>query len=181
MADNEQNAEVAQMKMVKFKATVERLQKYLWPYRSSSSVPCVPVGPEWLSSYVDNPYINMLVAESIFSRCEMGNNVYGYVQNNSFSVSKPNATGSSYYDIRVPESAPYDTVFWFFMLAAIDDRIYNDQLDYIVDVAYLLHFSEAMIRDWCRAVVYILDGHTLSPDCDLMCETEEGKTFFLHQ
>ena len=29
MADNEQNAEVAQMKMVKFKATVERLQKYL--------------------------------------------------------------------------------------------------------------------------------------------------------
>ena len=101
MADNEQNAEVAQMKMVKFKATVERLQKYLWPYRSSSSVPCVPVGPEWLS-YVDNPYINMLVAESIFSRCEMGNNVYGYVQNNSFSISKPNATGSSYYDIRVP-------------------------------------------------------------------------------
>ena len=128
---------------------------------------------------MDNPYIYMLVSDSIFSQSNM--DVEGYVQNNSISVPKLTNPISSVFNFLVPEDSPYDTVFWFFMLAAIDDRIYDDRLDYIIDVAYLMHFSEAMIRDWCRAVVYVLDGHTLSPDCDLICETEEGKAFFLHQ
>ena len=179
MADNEQNAEVTQMKIVKFKTTVERLQNYLWPYKDSPHIHSVPVVPEWLSTYMDNPYIYMLVSDSIFSQSNM--DVEGYVQNNSISVPKLTNPISSVFNFLVPEDSPYDTVFWFFMLAAIDDRIYDDRLDYIIDLAYLMHFSEAMIRDWCRAVVYVLDGHTLSPDCDLICETEEGKAFFLHQ
>ena len=38
-----------------------------------------------------------------------------------------------------------------------------------------------MLRDWCRAANYVLAGNLLSANCDLVCETPEGKALFLHQ
>lgn len=182
MVDNEQNAEVTQAKIVKFRAIMERLQQYLWKSRDSGEVACVLMRPDWMNSYTDNPYISVLIGESLFSRSDFrsDSSISSVILDQRWCIGNPNKLSFDCAHVNGSYSH-YDIIFWFFMLAAIDDRIYNDQLDYIVDVAYLLHFSEAMIRDWCRAVVYVLDGHTLSPDCDLTCETEEGKTFFLHQ
>ena len=67
------------------------------------------------------------------------------------------------------------------MLHAIDDDIYNNELGNVIDLAYNLHFTEPLIREWCRAVEYVLAGKELKEDCDLQCETEEGRQFFLHQ
>ena len=64
---------------------------------------------------------------------------------------------------------------------AIDDEIYNNELSNIIDFAYCLDFNEVMIRDWCRAIEYVLAGNHLSENCDLVCESEEGKAFFLHK
>lgn len=75
----------------------------------------------------------------------------------------------------------YVIIFWILFTTAIDDEIYNNELAGIIDLAYNLDFSEEMIRDWCRAIEYVLDGNHFSEDCDLVCESEEGKTFFLHK
>ena len=67
------------------------------------------------------------------------------------------------------------------MLLAIDDDIYNKQLSNIIELAHYFDFDEPMMRDWCRAVEYVLAGNKLSEDCDLECETVEGARFFLHK
>ena len=72
-------------------------------------------------------------------------------------------------------------IFWNLFLCAIDDDIYNEQLPNVVELAHYLDFDEPMMRDWCRAVEYVLAGNKLSEDCDLECETVEGARFFLHK
>ena len=72
-------------------------------------------------------------------------------------------------------------IFWLLFLAAIDDDLYNNELSAIIDLAYCLKFDEPIIRDWCRAVQYVLEGNHLAEDCDLTCETAAGKQFFLHE
>lgn len=72
-------------------------------------------------------------------------------------------------------------IFWMLFTTAINDEIYNSELSNIIDFAYCLDFNETMIRDWCRAIEYVLADNHLSENCDLVCESEEGKTFFLHK
>lgn len=72
-------------------------------------------------------------------------------------------------------------VFWNLFLLAIDDEIYNDQLSDVMSLAQKLGFTKAMMSDWCHAVEYVTAGNMLSENCDLQCETEEGKAFFLHK
>lgn len=71
------------------------------------------------------------------------------------------------------------SLFWNLFLTAIDDEIYNSQLSRVIDLAFMFHFDEHMIRDWCRAVEYVLNGNRLSENCDLHCDTIEGSWFFL--
>ena len=75
----------------------------------------------------------------------------------------------------------YYSVFWNIFLLAIDDEIYDKQISDVMSLAQLVGFNEAMMRDWCRAVEYVMEGNMFSKDCDFQCETDEGKTFFLHQ
>lgn len=79
-----------------------------------------------------------------------------------------------------PVALRNNLIFWALFLAAINDDIYNNELIGIIDLAYCLKFNEAMIRDWCKAVEYVLSGNQLKEGCDLQCETEEGKEYFLH-
>lgn len=72
-------------------------------------------------------------------------------------------------------------IFWNLFLLAIDDDIYNKQLSNVIELAHYFDFDEPMMRDWCRAVEYVLAGNKLSEDCDLECETVEGARFFLHK
>lgn len=78
-----------------------------------------------------------------------------------------------------------DTMFWMFMMAALDERIYNDQLEYITDLAEMLEFNEPMVRDWCKAAVYVVGGGHLQDlknkkNNPLGLTTPEGREFFLH-
>lgn len=83
-----------------------------------------------------------------------------------------------------------DTMFWMFMMAALDERIYNDQLEYITDLAEVLEFNEAMVRDWCKAAVFVAGGGRLQDLAEshpkklaenpLGLTTRIGQQFFLH-
>ena len=75
----------------------------------------------------------------------------------------------------------YYNVFWNLYLLALDDKIYETQLNDVVELASYCGFDEPMMRDWCRAVEYVLAGNKLSEDCDFECETVEGLKFFLHR
>lgn len=71
-------------------------------------------------------------------------------------------------------------MFWMLFMAALDDEIYNNELDSIIDIAYCMDFDEAMIRDWCHAVEYVMQGNRLREGCNFPCETLDGAAFFLH-
>ena len=75
----------------------------------------------------------------------------------------------------------WSNVFWNLFLLSIDDNIYNNEAENVADLAAIYHFTPEMMEDWCNAVNYVLSGKRLSKDCDLICKTEAGKKFFLHQ
>jgi len=75
----------------------------------------------------------------------------------------------------------YYNVFWNLFLLTLDDKIYETQLNKVIELACYCDFDEPMMRDWCRAVEYVLEGNKLSEECDFECETVEGLEFFLHR
>ena len=79
------------------------------------------------------------------------------------------------------QNAKYYNIFWNIFLLTIDDEIYENQLNNVAELAAYSNFDEPMMRDWCRAVEYVLAGNKLSEDCDFECETVEGLKFFLHR
>lgn len=78
------------------------------------------------------------------------------------------------------ELTKYRTIFWNLFMVSLDDDIYNEQMPNVADLAFIFGFDEHMMRDWCRAVEYVLAGNRLSETCDLHCDTVEGAKFFLH-
>lgn len=78
-------------------------------------------------------------------------------------------------------SVYYRLIFWLLFSAAVNDDIYSTELSGIVDLAYCFDFDEKLLRDWCKAVKFIVDGGKLSDDSPLKFETDEGNSFFLHK
>lgn len=75
----------------------------------------------------------------------------------------------------------YYNIFWNLFIIALDEDAYNNQLSDVIELAHYWDFDEHMLRDWCRAVEYVMNGNKLSENCDFECETVEGARFFLHQ
>lgn len=74
----------------------------------------------------------------------------------------------------------YKLIFWWIVVLALDNDLYNKYLDYVVDAADIFGFTEDMISDWCEAVIYWLNGKDIDKDCNLELKTKEGKIFFLN-
>ena len=72
-------------------------------------------------------------------------------------------------------------IFWLLFGAAVCDEVYNGELSNIVDIAYCLGFDEAMMRDWCKVVSYVVNGGRLNENSPLQLETAAGNEFFLHK
>ena len=73
----------------------------------------------------------------------------------------------------------YKLIFWWLVVLALDNDLYNKYLDYVVDAADIFGFTEDMISDWCEAVIYWLNGNDINKDCNLELKTKEGQRFFL--
>lgn len=74
----------------------------------------------------------------------------------------------------------YKLIYWWLVVLALDNDLYNKYLDYVVDAADIFGFTEDMISDWCEAAIYWLNGNDINKDCNLKLKTKEGKRFFLN-
>ncbi len=74
----------------------------------------------------------------------------------------------------------YKLIYWWLVVLALDNNLYNKYLDYVVDAADIFGFTEDMISDWCEAAIYWLNGNDINKDCNLKLKTKEGKRFFLN-
>ena len=75
----------------------------------------------------------------------------------------------------------YKLIFWWLVVLALDNDLYNKYLDYVVDAADIFGFTEDMISDWCVAAVYWLNGNDIYKNCDLQLKTAEGNRFFINK
>ena len=190
MADVKEKAK-EDMKVIKFKVLVEELHKYF--YHWDGNVCKLSYYPVFVDEYVQDKYVSV-VRELLFSTPDELENVYF----SSFSRIAHNVleyidfTNDGYHyaitschacDVFDDNGTPYSygLIFWLFLLAAVNEDIYNNELSSIIDFAYCLKFDVPMIQDWCHAVEYVLKGNHLTEECDLQCETDAGKKFFLHQ
>ncbi|MEZ7577895.1 hypothetical protein [Veillonella sp. 27098_8_77] len=112
--------------------------------------------------------------------CVYGKNVYMKsinklprkdVQSYSYCSYSKNNSGAKYHT--------YKLIFWWLVVLALDNNLYNKYLDYVVDAADVFGFTEDMIDDWCEAVIYWLNGNDINKDCNLELKTKDGEIFFL--
>ncbi len=72
-------------------------------------------------------------------------------------------------------------IFWALLIATIDESFYNNEINMISDLAYMLGFTEDMMSDWVAAVKYLLDGNRFSKTMPLEFKTPEANKFFKHK
>ena len=66
-------------------------------------------------------------------------------------------------------------IFFALMYIAIDNENYNEKINIISDMAYLIGFNEEMIKDWIKVVKIVLKAEKIDLD---KLNTEEAKDFF---
>lgn len=72
-------------------------------------------------------------------------------------------------------------IFWGLVMATVDERFYENEMNMLSDMACQLNFTEDMMNDWVKAVKYLLDGNMFSSDMPLEFKTAEANKFFKHK
>lgn len=185
------------MKITKFKVMIEETHKYLENEKQGNTYALLSYYPTFIDKYIENEYVQVIRTQLMCTPSEIKqcagtlkvvNNELEYIHLNSpFIDIMSVGTLIRNDDGELSEAIPLLSldrnilIFWLLFLAAIDENLYNNELSSIVDFAYCLKFDEPMIRDWCNAVKYVLEGNHLNENCDLQCVTDSGKEFFLHR
>lgn len=78
---------------------------------------------------------------------------------------------------RKPE-VKYRFIFWSIFIIAIDENAYNEKLSDISDIAYLIGFTEEMLKDWITALKLILEGKGFK---NYLYSSKEANQFFGHR
>lgn len=175
------------MKVVKFKIMLEDMQKYLMSSNMYGFTICIVDKTAYQNIYLDSIY-DVLCCYNI----EPSKRVNWMAKSDSIDNLKncitnlKNAYNYSFYTSCCTRNLMgyqliNNTVFWNLFILSLDEKIYENEIAKVVDLAYCLGFNEAMMRDWCRAVEYVLAGNRISEDCDLECETPEAKQYFKHE
>ncbi|MDU2971595.1 MAG: hypothetical protein E7B69_04165 [Veillonella sp.] len=75
----------------------------------------------------------------------------------------------------------YILIFWWLVILALDDSLYENYLDYVADVADIFGFTETMMDDWCEASIYWLNGNEINNGATLNLKSAEGIKFFFNK
>ncbi|MFR2873907.1 MAG: hypothetical protein ACLTB7_05170 [Veillonella atypica] len=75
----------------------------------------------------------------------------------------------------------YILIFWWLVILALDDSLYEKYLDYVADVADIFGFTETMMDDWCEATIYWLNGNEINNSATLNLKSAEGIKFFFNK
>lgn len=94
-----------------------------------------------------------------------------------------NRSYSFYRTITVKEihQSEYEMIFWWLVILALDQNLYNQYLNFLTDIADIFGFTENMITDWCNAVVYWLEGNYINDKIQLEFITTDANKFFKHK
>ena len=167
------------MKHTKFKAMIQNTDRYLasrsgsvFMFGGASSKYKTYSVPQF-KRYNSDSFI--AVMESVFNPGKSGPleaiDEQGLIQIYRDMKSKPGEKSFNEF---------YRLIFWLLFSTSACDEIYNNELSNIVDLAYCLGFDAPLIRDWCKAVAYVIGGGQLDEKTPLRLETEAGNAFFLH-
>lgn len=169
-----------QMRLVKFKAMLQNTDRYLGGRNSgvfmlgSTASKFKTYSAAQLKHYNSDPLIATM--DSMFNPSKSSPmekmTDEGLIQ--TYIEMKNRTTGEKNFNLF------YRLIFWLLFSAAVNDEIYNNELSSIVDLAYCLDFNEALMRDWCKVVVFVIGGGKLSETSPLTLETAEANEFFLH-
>ena len=154
--------------------------------------------PSWVHES-DNEFINIIISELDPDKCidictsknlERCNSLLELVSGSSNNyiyskeINKLARKGSTKYYFSYGfenyRHHLYKLIYWWLVVLALDEGLYNKYLDYVVDASDIFGFTEDMISDWCEAVTYWLNGNDINKDCNLELKTKEGKIFFLN-
>ena len=180
MAIRQDASSSGDMRLTKFRALVQDTDNYL-AGRSGSVFMFGGAGAKYktfaaapFTNHTSDPYIAVMA--NIFT------------PGNSGPLEKVDEVGliNLYRDVKNKNGEKnfnefYRLVFWLLFGAAVCDEVYNAELSNIVDLAYCLGFDEALMRDWCKSVAFIVGGARLNENSALQLETAAGKAFFLHK
>ena len=72
-------------------------------------------------------------------------------------------------------------IFWALVMTTINEDFYKNEVNMISDLAVMFDFTEDMLKDWIKAVKYLLDGNMFSEDMPLEFKTAEANKFFKHK
>ena len=181
---------VANSKLLKFETMVNDIRKYLNPRETNGLFAAFAdfstdgdkiFSPKCIIKHIQNPYIKILDDALLHPHGIMGGFMKMGMGTNVSYIAEKDLIESYKRNNIIYRKQCYVVIFWMPFTTAIDDEIYNNELSGIIDLAYCLDFNEEMIRDWCRAIEYVLSGNRLNENCDLECESEEGNRFFLHK
>ena len=71
---------------------------------------------------------------------------------------------------------PNHLMFWLIFIVCVDNDNYNENLNVVSDMAYLLGFDEKKLSDWITAVKGAVSGKKLN---EMRYQTEDAKEFFV--
>lgn len=75
----------------------------------------------------------------------------------------------------------YEMIFWWLVILVLDTNLYRQYLNYLTDIADIFGFTEDMIKDWCEAVIYWLDGNDIDDKSKIEFLTTDANKFFKHK
>ena len=75
----------------------------------------------------------------------------------------------------------YEMIFWWLVILVLDTNLYRQYLNYLTDIADIFGFTEDMIKDWCEAVSYWLDGNDIDDKSKIEFLTIDANKFFKHK
>ena len=154
-----------------------------WVYESKNEYVKVIVSELAPKSYVKGIYgeESLEIYENLidFISCKYGKDTYAKTINNLPKKDYESYT-KCYYNKSNSDSEyhRYKLIYWWLVIVALDNDLYNKYLDYVVDAADIFGFTEDMISDWCEAVIYWLNGNNINENCGLQLKTAEANKFF---
>lgn len=124
---------------------------------------------------------NLAKYDSLLDLVSGSSNIYIYLKEINKLPRKSSTPSKNYYFAYGFEGYRhhlYKLIYWWLVVLALDNDLYNKYLDYVVDAADIFGFTEDMMDDWCNAVIYWLNGNEINRNCRLQLKTNEGKLFF---
>lgn len=112
-------------------------------------------------------------------------NLKDYMQNPFFKIAYNTCFGSHGEKVinKIIDGTveSYVSIFLLLLMAGIDEKYYENEIDNIVKLADSLKFTEFMLHDWIIAVKYNLDGNEFSKTMPVSFKTKEANSLFKRQ